>query len=223
MTSIEELFYNRKAKPAALKKFGFKSDGDNYFYSRKILDGQFELRVNVKDDKVTAEVYDLSAEDKYVLHLVESAEGTFVGAIRAEYERVLNEISQSCFENATVFRENSSKAVIAYTRKRYGGKPEFLWQKFPRNAVLRRRDNRKWYAAILTVAREKLGIAGEGDIEILDLRAPKEQMSALVDNKNYFKGYHMNKQTWFTVPLDGRVPDEVLFALIDMSYELAKK
>ena len=33
---------------------------------------------------------------------------------------------------------------------------EFLWQKFPDNAVWRRKDNKKWYGALLTVSKEKL-------------------------------------------------------------------
>jgi len=34
------------------------------------------------------------------------------------------------------------------------------------------------------------------------------------------KSYHLNKQHWNTVTLDGSVPDEELLELIDHSYEL---
>ena len=33
-------------------------------------------------------------------------------------------------------------------------------------------------------------------------------------------GYHMNKRHWITVPLDGSVPDEEVFGLIESSYHL---
>lgn len=33
-------------------------------------------------------------------------------------------------------------------------------------------------------------------------------------------GYHMNKKHWITVILDGDVPEEMLFSLIDQSYDL---
>lgn len=223
MLNVDELFYNRSCKPAALVGFGFKATDGGYLYREAILGGQFELRVRVQEGRVYAEVYDIAAEENYFLHLVEGAEGGFVGAVRAEYERVLHSVSQSCFERALVFREACSEAVIAYAKKRYGDSLEFLWRKFPENAVLRRRDNGKWYAAILTVERSKLGIEGDGKIEILDLRAPKDQLHALIDNKNYFPGYHMNKQSWFTVPLDGRVAAEIIYSLIDISYGLAQK
>lgn len=34
---------------------------------------------------------------------------------------------------------------------------EFLWPKSPDNAIFRRPDNKKWYAVLLTVQKEKLG------------------------------------------------------------------
>ena len=36
-------------------------------------------------------------------------------------------------------------------------------------------------------------------------------------------GYHMNKRHWNTIILDGSVPDDEIFALIDDSYELVVK
>ena len=33
-------------------------------------------------------------------------------------------------------------------------------------------------------------------------------------------GYHMNKDHWNTITLDGSIPDEILFAMIDDSYHL---
>jgi len=36
-------------------------------------------------------------------------------------------------------------------------------------------------------------------------------------------GYHMNKKHWNTIVLDGSIPDEQIFFLIDLSYELVYK
>ncbi len=33
-------------------------------------------------------------------------------------------------------------------------------------------------------------------------------------------GYHMNKEHWNTVDLDGKLPEELLVSLVDRSYEL---
>ena len=45
--------------------------------------------------------------------------------------------------------------------------------------------------------------------------------------RNAFKsvqpGYHMNKKHWNTITLDGSLPDEEIFAMIDDSYNLVVK
>ena len=61
--------------------------------------------------------------------------------------------------------------------------------------MLRRQDNRRWYAAFLTVAAQKLGLPGEGTLEIVDLRMAPEQIAQRVDGAKIFPGWHMNKKT----------------------------
>ena len=112
---------------------------------------------------------------------------------------------------------------IDYVGKRYGDKIEYLWEKFPDNAVFRRKDNQKWYGALLTVGRKKLGLDGDGTVEVVDLRETPEAVAALVDGKSYFAGYHMNKKHWYTVCLDGSVSDEEIKQRIDNSYIIASK
>jgi predicted DNA-binding protein (MmcQ/YjbR family) len=36
-------------------------------------------------------------------------------------------------------------------------------------------------------------------------------------------GYHMNKKHWNTIVLDGSIPEEQIFFLVDLSYELVYK
>ncbi|MDE7380465.1 MAG: MmcQ/YjbR family DNA-binding protein [Clostridia bacterium] len=221
MLDVKELFRGRKAIKSALKEYGFKAEKDgSYTCVKDIVNGQFALEVTVTDNCVKTTVYDKEAESPYFLHNVEGAQGAFVGEVRAEYERVLNEISDKCFSAAEVYRESTAKAVISYARKKYGTPLEFLWN--DENAVMRRKDNRKWYMVLMQIKREKLGLDGEGIIEIIDLLAPKEEIARLVDGKNYLPAYHMNKKSWITVPLDGRVNQEIICALVDMSYEIAK-
>ncbi|MDE7087180.1 MAG: MmcQ/YjbR family DNA-binding protein [Clostridia bacterium] len=221
MLDIKQLFYGRKAEIKALKEYGFApADGGGYICRKDIVDGQFYLEVTVKDGEVKATVYDKEAECPYYLFAVEGAEGAFVGEVRSEYERVLNEISDRCFSAAEVYREGTAKKVINYARKKYRTDLEFLWH--DETAVMRRRDNGKWYLLLMQVKREKLGLDGEGVIEITDLRAPAEEIKKLIDGVNYLPAYHMNKKSWITVPLDGRVNAEIICAMVDMSYEIAK-
>ena len=98
-----------------------------------------------------------------------------------------------------------------------------MWKSSPQNAIVRRQDNKKWYAVLLTIPRHKLGLNGDDKIEIIDLRLKKEDVSAVVDNRRIFPGFHMNKQHWITICLDGSVALEEIFRRIDESYLLANK
>ena len=66
----------------------------------------------------------------------------------------------------TATRETFLRAAVAA----YHLEPESLWAKSPRNLVLRRPDNRKWFAVLLEVPRAALGLAGEGRADLLNLK-----------------------------------------------------
>lgn len=204
-----------------LTKFGFEKQGKDYVYTVPICGGQFNLSVTVNGrGEVSSKTTDAATGDEYTLHLVESAEGAFVGEVRSRFEAVLQEISEKCFEK-DVFKEECSHAVLEYVRKKYGDELQFLWEKFSDNAVLRRKDNDKWYAAFMIVEKRKLGLNEDGKVEIIDLRADTESVERDIDGKVYFPAYHMNKKHWFTVCLDGSVAAEEICARLDESYALA--
>jgi len=99
---------------------------------------------------------------------------------------------------------------------------EFLWEKSPKNAVVRRKSSKKWYAVILTVSKRKLNLDSDEIIEVINLHNIVEEIKKLIDNKKYFPAYHMNKKYWCTICLDGTVEVKEIYKLIDISYELAK-
>ena len=111
--------------------------------------------------------------------------------------------------------------VIKYIKEKYNDEPEFLWEKFAGNAIVRRKDNLKWYAAFLSVSKQKLGFSETSSVEIIDLRTI--DADKIIDNKTVFPGYHMNKKHWITIILDNSVPMDYIKKRIDESYILAKK
>lgn len=223
MADMDDLLKNRKIKTEKLLSFGFYENESGYTYSTGLADGQLEMIVAVtKEGKVSAEVIDLSAKEHYVLHRVPGATGSFVGSVREEYERVLAAIVNDCFE-PDVFKSEGARRVISYVREKYQDELQFLWKKFPENAVLRRQDNAKWYAALLILPKKKLGLDTQSAVDIINLRIKPEDMDALVDGKSYFRGYHMNKKHWITICLDGSVPIEKILRRIDESFALAAK
>lgn len=219
----EAVFKNRKLSIEKALSFGFVNADGSYVYQADFVDGQMKLTVTIDPNrKIYTNVIDNSSGDEYVLHRVAGATGSFVGRVKTEYETILEEISAKCFD-PEVFKSEQAKAVIAYVNDTYGDDLEYLWQRFPDNAVVRRKDNQKWYAAILTVSRRKLGLDSDEFVEVLDLRIKPEELESTVDHIKYFPGYHMNKKHWFTFCLDGTVSTEDIFARIDNSYDLAKK
>ena len=99
---------------------------------------------------------------------------------------------------------------------------EFLWEKSPKTAVVRRKTSKKWYAVILTLSKRKLNLDSDELVEIINLHNNPEEIEKLIDNKKYFPAYHMNKKHWCTICLDGKVELEKIYELVDISYELAK-
>lgn len=52
---------------------------------------------------------------------------------------------------------------------------------------------------------------------------PEEAQILRRMHKSIIPGYHMNKEHWNTVILDGSLPDELIYKLIDDSYDLVVK
>ena len=212
---------NKTVDGGKLEQFGFAKTADGYHYEKKICDEQLSLSLDFIDGKIFSSVADSFGEE-YTLHLVESSVGAYVGAIREEYEKVLAAFVESCCSE-NIFRAEIVKNLVEYVREKYGDELEFLWAKFPKNAIWRRRDTQKWYAVILGVNEKKLGLNSDNEVEVIDLRGEPEEIKNLVDDVNYFVGYHMNKKSWFTIRLDGSVALEKICEHVDKSYTLAIK
>src|SRR5699024_3880289 len=103
-----------------------------------------------------------------------------------------------CYEN-DIFKAPQAQRIIGSVNNTYGDQLEFLWKKFPKNAIWRRSDTNKWYACLLTIAKSKLGLDSDEVVTVIDLRETPEIVKDLVDDKEYFPGYHMGKKSWYTI------------------------
>ena len=222
MTDTDILLKNKKMNAKRLLSYGFIKKEENYIYSEKLINGQLEMTVIItKAGKLSAEIRDPASKELYIVHKVSGSYGGFVGKVREEHIRILNDIIKNCFDNDT-FKSEYSKLVIRYVKEKYNDELEFLWKRLPDNAIFRQSDTNKWYAALLILQKSKLGLKEDGIVEIIDLKIKPEELDSLIDNKKYFPGYHMNKKHWFTICLDGSVPIEEIFLYIDKSYILAQ-
>lgn len=112
--------------------------------------------------------------------------------------------------------------ILAYVKKKYNTKPEYLWEKNPHYAVLRHQDNKKWYGLIMNVPKEKLGLEGKEEIDIINIKVYPEMIGSLRKEKYVLPAYHMNKEYWISVILSETVSKEEMLSLLDLSFGLTK-
>ncbi len=212
-------FKNRKLNREKILGCGFELVGENFIRREKFLDN-FTLMISIDGrGSVTTKIFDADGEP-YTLHLVEGASGSFVGAVKAEHERILKKISEQCFDEE-IFHSAQATRLVEHIREFFLDEPEFLWEKFPNFAVFRRADNRKWYAVIMNVPKNKLGLDGTQELEILNVRVEPEDLDEIFDGEKYFRGWHMNKKSWMTVRLDDTLTDKEIFSWLAQSFRLA--
>ena len=220
---FEEIVKNKKPDADKLLEYGFVNDDGILTLYRDISDGAFSLCITFDADASEPDTVLIERDtgEEYTLYKTD-AQGSFVGGIRSEIADILIDIYDKCCEHHA-FRSSQANTLTAFLHEKYGNEAEFLWEKFPDCAIWRRQDNRKWYAALLTVRADKLGIASHDTVEIVDLRTLPEEMDSLMAKDGYYPGWHMNKKTWFAILLDGSVSDDELFDRVTESYNLANK
>jgi len=112
--------------------------------------------------------------------------------------------------------------IFDYAEKKYNSKPDYPFKKYRHYAVLRHPDNDKWFGLVMNVSRDKLGLEGGGEIDVLDIKCHPVKVDDLKAKPGFRPAYHMNKEHWLTAVLDGSVSKEEIFALLDESYDLTK-
>ena len=100
---------------------------------------------------------------------------------------------------------------------------EQLFAKYPSFRVFRRFGNIKWSAVTLDSSGRNLGLSGDGEISVVNLKCDPILIGSFRGEPGIFPAWHMNKAHWLSVALDGTASDDSLMFLLDMSYELTKK
>lgn len=119
--------------------------------------------------------------------------------------------------------EMSGDELEMYILEKYACEADHPWEKNPDNSVFRHRGNRKWFALVMDVAREKLGLEGEGVINVVNVKCDPAISGSLRGMPGFFPAYHMNKENWITIALDGSVDRETVCRMVDMSFEATKR
>lgn len=115
---------------------------------------------------------------------------------------------------------NCAEELKIYIKQKYDIDPEQPWMTNPENLVFKDKTTKKWFALVMPVEKRKLGLLEDGEIYIVNVKAKPDFIAMVSQAEGYMSAYHMNKQHWLTVFLDGTVPKEQIFARVDESYDL---
>ena len=96
---------------------------------------------------------------------------------------------------------------------------------FPRDdvtCVFRHTDNRKWFGIIMKIPYRTLGMNRDGETDIVNIKCDPVLMGSLRGKAGFRPAYHMNKDKWITILLDGSAGREEITALVDMSFRMTE-
>ena len=200
-----------------LLQFGFKEEAEKLIYRQEILDMSFLIEIVFVDSQLLVEVYDLEFDEVYSLYSVDSAVGETVQNIREHVENLLRSILGLADQSGKI-----SSEVIDYCNK-YGGNHVNPFKKHLDILAFVNEKN-KWYALLSDVEYNKLNKNTDitTKVKILNVKYPTDRILEIIDNKNIFPAYHMNKKHWISIVLDKNIKLETIKELIDISYSLVK-
>ena len=75
----------------------------------------------------------------------------------------------------------------------------------------------------MNVPKKKFGIDSQGSVDIVNFKCSQEIIGDIVKEPGIFPAYHMNKNHWINVLLDGSVDGGTVRWLAKISYDLTAK
>ena len=220
MRKLNNELKNRIIDYDKLIKYGFTNDNNKYFYEENILDDTFKVIIEINNENITSKLIEIELNDEYLMVDNQDATGEYVGMVREIYEKIIHNIINEC-SHIEIFQNKQTKEIIKYIKDKYNDDLEFLWDKLPEAAIWRNKKNNKWYGLLMKINKDKLGLKDDELIESINLKYNKNMVHNIVNNKNIFPGYHMNKSSWITIILDASINSSEIYKLIDNSYNLS--
>ena len=209
----KEIFKNYIIDKDKLIDYGFQLKDKKLVFEKKLSKEDFKVIVEF-DNQLSGKIFDLSINDEYTNFRIENLNG-FSCEIREEYVNLLIDIRKYCAEKEWLSFAQA-KRMSNFIEKKYKDLPEFLWEKFPNYAIYRNKENKKWYALFGVVEINKVDKSSKSKniVEIINLKADKNEIQNLVKKKGIFEAYHMNKKSWISIILDDTLKDFEIEKLI---------
>ena len=219
MNIEEEIFKKANILYDKLIPYGFLKEKDYYYLEKEFLNGEFKALITITKNKVIGKVIDLETSEEYFNIRVKKEDGSFVNKVREAYKDLLLDIKNNCCEEK-YFVGNQSNRITTKIIDKYNAYPEFLWEKCPDFGIFRKPSG-KWFVLIMNLDYSKI-TNKKGEVEVMNLKLPREEIPNLIKKKGYYEAYHMSKKDWITIVLNDSLQDEEIELLIDKSYNIVK-
>ena len=115
----------------------------------------------------------------------------------------------------------TKQSFLGYCSAVYGTEADYPFDEDFETAVLRHESNRKWYAIVMKVPRNKFGSDRNEVIDVVNLKLPTEMFGSFGAEVGVYPAYHMNKLHWVSVLLPD-APEDVVQFLVNVSFEATK-
>ena len=215
------IFRSAKIKKDSLEATGFAtSDGATYTMSKAVSGGAFkaDITLSLETQTLTVHLFDTATGEKYALFDMPSSHGAFVASLREEVQNIIEEIRANCFET-----NDLKDDYIDWIKTQFGAEPDFPWPDDAPYSFVFRCPNEKWFALIMKIKYRQLGLTGDEEVWVVNMKASQHEIPNLIDKKSIFPAWHMNKKHWITVLLTAVTDFNKLCELTQKSWELVTK
>ena len=214
------IFRSAKINKDSLKTTGFTTSNDNSYEMRvPVSNGAFnaEISLSLSDQTLTVQLFDTATGEKYALFDMPS-HGAFVASLREEVQKIIDDIKSKCFQT-----NDLKDDFIAWIKSKFGAEPDYPWPDDAPYSFVFRCPNEKWFALVMRIKYRQLGLTGDENVWVVNMKADQDAIPNLVDHKSIFPAWHMNKKHWITILLTAATDFEKLCELTEKSYELVTR
>ena len=110
--------------------------------------------------------------------------------------------------------------LLNYVRDTYSVDPDYPWDD---EGYVLRHVSRKWFAVGMKVPYIRLGLKRDGTADIIDVKCSPLMMGEYLQQPGILPGYHMNKDLWVTILLDGTAKTDLIKELLEISYDMTNR
>lgn len=140
------------------------------------------------------------------------------------YEKTFSNSGVSLYPAESNSEDKSARdltpRIIEKIKKLYSPKLERPWYEYPDFITVKDPLSGKWFALFMIIDRKIIGLKGDGRVPVVNVKSDPELIHMINHTEGFSPAYHMNKEHWITIRLDGSVEEEKILSLIDQSMKM---